>query len=161
MSRDCVPSFFLSGGLTRVGRMTEVKKEERREKKYVSISIWRVTATDCRNKPRIWPPKINSLFPSRRTKRGDPVRMSLLLLLHFPFFAPLHAVSVAARSSGADTLRTLRRTKRSTFCRQCRQKRVYRIPRHLFAVTLVRKRVEWPGRDGRVEGGKEKNRFVG
>lgn len=35
MSRDCVPSFFLSGGSTRVGRMTEVKKEERREKKYV------------------------------------------------------------------------------------------------------------------------------
>lgn len=38
----------------------------------------------------------------------------LLLLLHFPFLAPLHAVSVAARSSGADTLRTLR-TKRATF----------------------------------------------
>lgn len=70
--------FFIRGS-TRVWRMTEEKKKKRKKEggieKYVwteggSISIWRVTATDCRNKPRIWPPKINSLFPSRRTKRG-------------------------------------------------------------------------------------------
>lgn len=83
----------------------------------------------------------------------------LLLLLHFPFFAPLHAVSVAARSSGADTLRTLHETC-ATFDLLCRRvgRTVYTGYRDIYLLSHWYANVSsGQGADGREsvrEGGK-------
>lgn len=89
-----------------------------------------------------------------------------LLLLHFPFFAPLHGVSVAARSSGADTLRTLHETC-ATFDLLCRRvgRTVYTGYRDIYLLSHWYANVSsGQGADGRerVSGKEEKeNRFVG